>query len=177
MFSYRKTKYSLDIVFPNKMYGGVYSLGPLIIYNLVNKRKDWYCERVFFDHGKITAPLVGFSLQYELDLAKAISMKPKQGFTFAGGPVVELYTDSIARHFDFLILGDIEAVLPSVLETYEEDQENFLRNIEKIKGVYISGKNSPTHAEVKDMDSTAYPLIQPFPESIDENSSGSVIAA
>ncbi|MSR85937.1 radical SAM protein [Candidatus Woesearchaeota archaeon] len=169
MFPYRKTKYTLDIVFPNKMYGGVYSLGPLIIYNLVNQRKDWYCERIFLDHGKITAPLVGFSLQYELDVAKAIAMKPKSGFTFAGGPVVELHTQVVAQHFDFVILGDIEAVLPSVLELYEKDQNHFLRNIQKIKGVYVYGKNTLTRAEVKDIDSVSYPLVQPFPDSIDED--------
>lgn len=168
MFTYRKTKYSLDIVFPNKMYGGVYSLGPLIIYNLVNQRKDWYCERVFLDHGRISAPLVGFSLQYELDVSKAIHMKPKQGITFAGGPVVELHTEQVAKHFDFVILGDIEAVLPSVLDAYEKDQKNFLKNIQIIQGVYIPGKNTLTRAAVKDIDSIPYPLVQPFPETIDE---------
>ena len=169
MFPYRKTKYSMDIVFPNKMYGGVYSLGPLIIYNLVNNRKDWYCERIFLDHGKITSSLVGFSLQYELDLPKALAMKPKQGFTFAGGPVVELHTDIVARHFDFVILGDIEATLPLVLDAYEKDQNNFLQNILAIQGVYIPGKNTLTRGEVKNIDSVAYPLVQPFPHIIDKN--------
>ncbi len=169
MFPYRKTKYRLDIVFPNKMYGGVYSLGPLIIYNLVNQRKDWYCERIFLDYGKITAPLVGFSLQYELDFAKTVAMKPKQGFTFAGGPVVELHTEAVAKHFDFVILGDIEAVLPSVLDVYEKDQNNFLKNIQSIQGVYISGKNKITRASVRDLDSISYPLVQPFPEIIDKD--------
>ena len=169
MFPYRKTKYNLDIVFPNKMYGRVYSLGPLIIYNLVNQRKDWYCERIFLDHGKISAPLVGFSLQYELDVPKALRMKPSKGFSFAGGPVVELHTEKVAAYFDFVILGDIEAVLPSVLDTYEKDQKHFLKNIQSIQGVYVHGKNTITRAAVKNIDSIAYPLVQPFPQDITEH--------
>ncbi|MDP3728969.1 MAG: radical SAM protein [bacterium] len=169
MFPYRKTKYSLDIVFPNKMYGGVYSLGPLIIYNLVNQRKDWYCERVFLDHGKIQAALVGFSLQYELDLPKALAMKPKQGITFAGGPVAELHTKEIAKHFDFLILGDIEAVLPQVLEEWEKGEKDFLKRIYFLPGVYQAGKQSITKAKLQSLDDAAYPLVQPFPEIINEN--------
>ncbi|HIH14737.1 MAG: Radical SAM protein [archaeon GW2011_AR17] len=169
MFPYRKTKYSLDIVFPNKMYGGVYSLGPLIIYNIVNQRKDWYCERIFLDYGKIHAALVGFSLQYELDLAKAIAMKPKQGITFAGGPVAELHTEEAAKHFDFLILGDIEAVLPQVLDAWEKGEKEFLSNIESITGVYKNGMKKVTRAVLQNIDDAPYPLVQPFPESISED--------
>ncbi len=168
MFPYKKTKYSLDIVFPNKMYGGVYSLGPLIIYNIVNQRKDWRCERIFLDYGKITAPLVGFSLQYELDFQKALVLKPKDAITFSGGPVVELHTEEVAKHFDFVILGDIEAVLPEMLETYEKDSSSFLDRIKNLPGVYISGKNTITRAEIKDIDSIPYPLVQPFPKKISE---------
>lgn len=169
MFPYKKTKYNLDIVFPNKMYGGVYSLGPLIIYNLVNQRKDWYCERVFLDYGKITASLVGFSLQYELDLPKALAMKPQLGITFAGGPVVELHTKEVAHYFDFLILGDIEAVLPQVLAVYEKDSQHFLENIRSLSGVYIQGMKHITKAEIKHLNDAPYPLVQPFPDDVSED--------
>jgi len=168
MFPYRKTTYSLDIVFPNKMYGGVYSLGPLIIYNMVNQRNDWRCERIFLDHGKITAPLVGFSLQYELDLAKAVRMKPRIGLTFAGGPVAELHTEIVSQHFDFLLLGDIEAVLPDVLSAYEQGEEGFLERISVLKGVYIRGINTVTRAALQTLDDAPYPLVQPFPDITEE---------
>ncbi len=169
MFPYRKTKFQLDVVFPNKMYGGVYSLGPLIIYNLVNQRKDWYCERVFLDHGKVKAPLVGFSLQYELDLEKAIAMKPKQGITFAGGPVAELHTKEVAKYFDFLILGDIEAVLPKILEEWEKGEKDFLKRISSLSGVYQAGQKDITKAQLQSLDDAPYPLVQPFPETINED--------
>lgn len=168
MFPYKRTKYTLDIVFPNKMYGGVYSLGPLIIYNLVNQRKEWYCERIFLDHGKITAPLVGFSLQYELDLPKALAMKPKHAITFAGGPVVELHTKEVAKHFDFLILGDIEAVLPQVLNIYEKDPSSFLESIQHLPGIYMKTMKDITKAQLKNLDDAPYPLVQPFPKDLTE---------
>lgn len=167
MFSYTKAPYRMDIVFPNKQYGGVYALGPLIIYNIVNTQKNWYCERVFSDAGKITAPLVGFTLQYELDVPKALAMKTKDAITFAGGPVAQLYPEMLAEHFDFLILGDVEAVLDKVLDAYEEDKETFLESIKTIDGVYRAGMEKKTYASVR-LDDAPYPLVQPFPSTIDE---------
>jgi len=162
MFSYRNQKYQMDVVYPNKEYGGVYSLGPLIVYNLVNKRKDWYCERVFLDSGKANANLVGFSLQYEGDLQNALKLRGK-GLNFAGGPLVEMYYEKLIKYFDFLILGDVEVVLPLVLDEYEKGVEDFLKRIGKIEGVYIGGR--VTRGVVKDIDDF-YPIVQPFPKEL-----------
>ena len=167
MFKYKKSDFNLDIVFPNKTYGGVYALAPLIIYNLVNNRDNWYCKRVFLDHGKITAPIVGFTLQYELDLKTVLDIKPKNKITFAGGPLTYMNPKSISKHFDFLILGDVEEILPKVLDEYEKDKEGFLNNILKIKGVYIHNKSQYFFKEIKDLNKAPYPLVQPYPE-IDE---------
>ncbi|HLC22563.1 MAG TPA: hypothetical protein VJJ79_02210, partial [Candidatus Nanoarchaeia archaeon] len=167
MFSYTKALYQLNIVFPNKQYGGVYALGPLIIYNMVNQRKNWYCERVFLDAGKITAPLVGFTLQYELDVPKALAMKPKNGITFAGGPLVQMYPDILAEHFDFLLLGDVEAVLDKVLDAYEEDKENFLARIRDIDGVFMTGRTKKMFPTIP-IDDAPYPIVQPFPHTLDD---------
>jgi radical SAM superfamily enzyme YgiQ (UPF0313 family) len=152
----------MDIVYPNKQYGGMYSLGPLIIYNLVNKRKDWYCERVFLDYGKVKSALVGFSLQYEGDFYNALKMRGK-GLNFAGGPVVEMYYEKLIKYFDFLILGDVEAVLPSVLDEYEKGVPGFIERVSKIQGVYTGEKVS--RGVIGDID-TFYPIYQPFPKEI-----------
>ena len=164
MFSYKNPKYRIDIVFSNKQYGGVYALGPLIVYNTVNNRKDWYCERVFLDKGKVTAPLVGFTLQYEPDLEKALAMKPKEGITFAGGPVVHTYTEEVAKHFDFVILGDVEAVLDKILDLYEEGN---IEKVEDLPGVYVKG-GKKSFASI-DLDEVAYPLVQPFPDNVSKD--------
>jgi radical SAM superfamily enzyme YgiQ (UPF0313 family) len=164
MFAYKKSKFRMDIVYPNKMYGGVYSLGPLIVYNLMNNRKDWSCERVFLDEGKITSELVGFSLQYELDLINVLKMKPKNRIVFAGGPLVELFHKSLIKYFDFLILGDVEVVLPKVIDEYEKGIGGFLERIKKIEGVFINGKGQSRYA--KSIEEFEYPIVQPFPQRI-----------
>tara|TARA_Y100000310_G_scaffold313860_1_gene362687 strand:- start:7336 stop:8574 length:1239 start_codon:yes stop_codon:yes gene_type:complete len=169
MFPYKNQKYKLDIVFPNKVHGGVYSLGLLIVYNIVSNREDWYCERIFSNQGKITAPLVGFTLQWELDLTKAIAMKPKDGLTFAGGPLANMNPELIAKHFDFLFLGDVEEPLQLVLDEYEKGSEDFLERISKIDGVYIPKLNEAKQHKCKNLSNIPYPLVQPFPEEINDN--------
>lgn len=165
VFKYKNKKYSLDIVYPNKYYGGLYNLGILIVYNIVNKRDNWNCKRIFLDEGKISSELTGFSFQYELDLKNILEMKKNcKGFTFCGGPVVNMNPEKFRKYFDFLILGEVEEVLDLVLDEYEKGKENFLKRISGIKGVYVDRISYNFVDELKD-----YPLIQPFPEKIDEN--------
>ena len=158
---YRKSKWNMDLVYPNKSYGGVYSLGLLIIENIVNLRKDWFCKRVFSDSGKISSKLVGFSLQYELDLKKAISMKC-DGLNFAGGPLVSMNPEMIGKHFDFLLIGDVEENIVKVLKEYEKGEDKFLERISKFKGVYVAGKNKVSSAFVKNLDDYSYPVVQEY---------------
>jgi len=159
----------MDIVYPNKMYGGIYSLGPLIVWNIVNARAQWQCERVYLDSGKVTAPLVGFSLQYEPDLYNALRMKPKTSLTFAGGPVVQANLPLVEKHFDFFFLGDIEAVMDTVCGAYEEGEDGFLDRIAGIQGVYVPGRNKPTYAYVNNLDTVPYPVQQPFPSPLSKD--------
>ena len=165
---YRKSKWNMDLVYPNKSYGGVYSLGLLIIENIVNLRKDWFCKRVFSDSGKISSKLVGFSLQYELDLKKAISMKC-DGLNFAGGPLVSMNPEMIGKHFDFLLIGDVEENIVKVLKEYEKGEDKFLERISKFKGVYVAGKNKVSSAFVKNLDDYSYPVVQEYPEKVDKD--------
>ncbi|MFH1972015.1 MAG: radical SAM protein [archaeon] len=161
VFKYKKVPYSLDIVYPNKYYGGVYNLGMLIIYNIVNKRENWNCNRVFLDKNKISSELVGFTLQYEPDLKNILEMKKQcNGITFAGGPVINANPEKFKKHFDFLLLGEAEESLNLILDEYEKDKENFLKNIKNIKGINTYNITE----ELGD-----YPLIQPFPEEINQD--------
>ncbi|MAG78487.1 hypothetical protein CL616_03935 [archaeon] len=164
IFKYKKSKYNLDIVYPNKYYGGLYNLGILIIYNLVNQRKDWNCNRVFLDKNEISSDLVGFSLQYELDLKNVLEMKKKcNGLCFAGGPVVNMNPEKFRKYFDFLILGEVEGVLDKVLDEYEKG-DGFLERISKLKGVYVDKISYNFNKELIE-----YPYVQPFPEKISKD--------
>jgi len=177
-----KDMHSLDIVYPNKYYGGVYCLGPLVVYNLVNSLPNWRCSRVFLDKNKISAKLIGFTLQYELDYHNVLNMlkdanipldkNKRDQIVFAGGPCVNTNPHTFAKCFDFVMLGDAEEALPEVMDVCEstKTKEDFLQGIANIKGVFVFGiTENPSYARIKDFNKVSYPLCQPFEEKLDAN--------
>ncbi|MDI6736991.1 MAG: radical SAM protein [Nanoarchaeota archaeon] len=180
--SWKKGINQLDIVYPNKKFGGAYNLGVLIIYNLVNNIPNWICSRVFLDEGKITSSLVGFTFQYEPDYYNLPKMLSKAGISlekekrkqiiFAGGPCVNANPNALSKYMDFLVIADAELVLPKVLAAYEvnkagdekEAKKNFLKEIAGISGIFVPGISSkPSCAYLKSLDEAPYPLYQPLP--------------
>lgn len=146
------------IVYPNEYYGGVYSLGVLIIYNMINSMDNWICERRFLHNADDLDKfdLVGFSLQYELDYYNIINILKKNkinGYTFAGGPCININPNLLNGVVDFVVSGDIEGVLFKILDLH--GKKDFLKKISKLK------------AEMFSLDDF-YPLYQPLPEKIDE---------
>lgn len=175
----------LDIVYPNKKFGGAYNLGVLIIYNLVNNIPNWICNHIFLDEGKITSNLIGFTFQYEPDYYTLPKMLSKAGIPlvkekrkqviFAGGPCINANPTALSKYMDFLVIADAELVLPKVLEIYEaidwsnekEAKAKFLKEIAKISGIFVPGiSEKPTCAYLKSLDDAPYPLYQPLPENI-----------
>lgn len=169
----------LDIVYPNKKFGGAYNLGVLIIYNLVNNIPNWMCNRVFLDEGKISANLIGFTFQYEPDYFNMPKMLAKSGIPvekekrkqilFAGGPCVNANPAALSKYMDFLVMGDAEEILPKILDCYTEDKPRFLEAISKIPGVFVPGLNNHSCSYVKSLDDTPYPLYQPLPADIQKD--------
>src|SRR3989338_4399030 len=141
---------SVEIVYPNKYYGGVYCLGPLVLYNLINKERDFICERRFLDQSnQLKSDIIGFTFQYELDYynffkilkSNRISLdkgKRKQ-IIFAGGPCVNLNYKPLQDYIDFFILGEAEPVIKRILGVYflSKTKKEFLQEISKLAGVYI----------------------------------------
>ncbi|MFA5888363.1 MAG: radical SAM protein [Candidatus Nanoarchaeia archaeon] len=174
--TWKKGINQLDIVYPNKKFGGAYNLGVLIIYNLVNNIPNWMCSRVFLDEGKISANLIGFTFQYEPDYFNIKEMLAKSGISiekserkqilFAGGPCVNANPAALSKYMDFLVMGDAEEILPKILDCYTEDKPKFLEAISKIQGVFVPGLNNPSCSYVKSLDDTPYPLYQPLPVDI-----------
>jgi len=169
--SWNKNIKQLDIVYPNKYFGGVYCLAPLIFYNLVNNKDDWICNRVFLDKGKLNSNLIGFTLQYELDMKNVFEILKKNNvgkdkILFAGGPCVN--ANYLPDVFDFFVFGTVEKVLDEILDLYTEDKKEFLEKISKIEGVYVPGLSKQiTYARLENLDEAEYPLFQPLPEQLD----------
>jgi len=153
------------IVYPNEYYGGVYSLGCLIIYNLINSKEDWICERRFLNDATDLDKfdLIGFSLQYELDYYNILNILKKnkiKGYTFAGGPCININQNILDGVVDFTVAGDVEDVLFKILDAFGD---NFLEKIANLDGV-----RKGSFAGVSDLDKS-YPLYQPIEENINKN--------
>ncbi len=179
MKSWNKKLIQVDLVYPNKSYGGYYSLGLLILYNLINSKKDFIAKRHFLDKNKLTSNLIGFTLQYELDYynffkilkQNKISLnKSRKQIIFAGGPCTNNNPKTLQKYIDFFILGEAEEILPKVLDIYKKfpNKNTFLKKIKDIKGVYIEGKKQEI-ASIHNLDDYPYPLYQSLPKKITKN--------
>jgi len=175
--SWNKKINKVTIVYPNKYYGGVYSLGPLILYNIINKLPNFYCERQFLDNNNLKdSNLIGFSFQYEPDYYNFFKIlkqnnipldKTKRSqLIFAGGPSININQKPLAPYIDFFLLGDIEETMIKVLKEY--NNPDFLKRISKIPGVYVPGINSPSFAKAN-LTFENYPLYQPLPLEMDKS--------
>ncbi len=169
---FKKNTKFLAIVYPNLYYGGVYCLAVNIIYNIANSVKDWICKRQFLDKHEDLSKfnLVGFTFQYEPDLKNILKLikKYKPKYTFAGGPVINSNPNLIKDKVDFLIQGEVEHILPKILENY--NKKDFLKRISKIKGVYVNNISKKFQStDLIDLNKYPYPLYQPFPEKINKN--------
>ncbi len=172
---------ALNIIYPNKYYGGVYNLAVLIVYNLVNSYKNWICNRVFLDRGKINTKLFGFTFQYELDYYNFLKILKenrieknkhlRKEIIFAGGPCINSNPFFLKEYVDFFVLGDAEAIVPKLINSYEEEQkkENFLERIAKIEGVFVPEISKRIRYKfIEDLSKTKYPIYQPMPLNIDK---------
>lgn len=174
--SYQKNQKSLAIVYPNLYYGGVYCLAPLIFYNLVNKEKEWRCDRKFLDKDKDLKnyDLIGFTFQYELDIKNIKQLIKKHNLknkiTFAGGPVPNINPNILKNIVDFQILGEIEEILPKILKLYNKDKKIFLKNIQNIQGVITKNTKHLSYAQNKNpLTAKTYPIYQPLPKKLTKN--------
>lgn len=174
--------HSLAIVFPNLYYGGIYSLAPLIFYNIVNHLPKWSCARKFLDQcdGLQKFNLIGFTFQYELDYFNLFEIlrqnnipfekDKREQIIFAGGPCVTSNSETLTRYVDFFVLGDAEDVIIKILQAYEQDQmkEHFLTTIANYPGVYVPGKTKQIVPASADLNKAPYPVYQPLPETMDK---------
>ncbi|MFH0798032.1 MAG: radical SAM protein [Candidatus Woesearchaeota archaeon] len=176
---WNKNQLSIDIAYPNLYYGGSYSLAVITFYNIINRMRNWACNRVYLDKGNLSSDLIGFTIHYELDYRNVLEMLKRNGIqmskegrkriVFAGGPCIINNPDTLSEYLDFMFIGEADENIVKVLECYEKDhdKENFLDNIKDIPGVYVPGKSkTQCYALVEDLDKVPYPLYQPLPENM-----------
>ena len=130
------------ILYPNSYFVGMSNLAVHILYRALNDLPDVVCERMFLEGDGTPAslesrrPLHAFdiifvTLSFEMDyvhVARALSSASvnvlardrKQGdpLIVGGGICAMANPEPVARMFDLFVLGDIEATLPSLMETF-----------------------------------------------------------
>ena len=182
MKSWSRNKFILALVYPNKEYCGVYSLGLRIIKNLVDSNSKWFTTLNYTDKNNLKSEtFIGFTFQYEPDYLNFFNMlkenniplekKNRSQIVFAGGPCINQNPFTLSKYLDFMVLGDSEAVMPKLLEIYEDsdNQQQFLNKILKIKGVFVPDLNEPTYAVLDNLDSAPYPITQEYPKNLDKS--------
>ena len=201
-----KMKVKFAFCFPDVYEVGMSHLGLHILYNLINQKEDFACERVFSpwidmeqEMRKEKLPLItleskeevknfdflGFTLQYEmsytnilniLDLAEIPFLSKDRGdehpFIIAGGPCA-YNPEPIADFIDFFVIGEGEEITLEILELYRKhkekdwDREKFLRDIAKLKGIYVPKYYNVIYNEDKTINKMV-PLIDEVPSTIEK---------
>lgn len=178
---WNKKQKKLAIVYPNEKYGGVYNLGILVVYNLVNNKDNWVCERRFIDNSTDLGnfDLVGFSWQYEMDLYSIIDLIEKNGLkcsgkVFIGGPCVNNNFRPLQDYADFFVVGYAEKIIEEILDKFDSFGKNesgkFLKEISKIGGVFVPKISNTQSFALVDSESMNkdYPIFQPLPVHLDK---------
>ncbi|GAB4310168.1 MAG: radical SAM protein [Methanobacteriaceae archaeon] len=186
----RKVDVRFASCYPNLYKSAMSSLGYHIIYDFLNSREDVYCERVVYPYPKSlesntslnSFDLIGFSLQYEQDYFKVLSMldkgnipircvdrTSKDPLVIAGGPCATANPIPMSSFIDLFIVGEAEVILDDVVDLYLEldDPRKDIEAFLDIEGVYVPD-NPVKRCIVKDMDDACHPIRQVVPETIDK---------
>ncbi|OPY05496.1 MAG: Radical SAM superfamily protein [Syntrophorhabdus sp. PtaB.Bin184] len=130
------------VVFPNSYHVGMSNLATHILYRTLNDRDDVVCERLFYEEGRPLVSLessrplssfeiVFFTLSFELDYPNIVKVleessvavlarKRRAGspLIVAGGICVIANPEPVSPYFDLMVMGDIEATVPSFMERF-----------------------------------------------------------
>lgn len=163
------------VVFPNSYHVGMSNLATHILYKTLNDRDDIVCERLFYEEGR---PLVSlessrplssfeiafFTLSFELDYPNILRIledsevpafsreRPKEDpLLVAGGICVISNPEPLSPFFDLMVMGDIEATVPSLMERFiavrASGKESVIGELETLPFVYNPDNLSLKHAE------------------------------
>ncbi|MDD5670003.1 MAG: TIGR03960 family B12-binding radical SAM protein [Candidatus Omnitrophica bacterium] len=180
---------SFCLCFPDLYDVGMSNLGLRILYDILNKKDSFVCERLFCpdtdmqdvlkQNNKLLYSLesgtpvkdfdfLGFSLGYELLYTNVLSVLELSGIpceaafrdqTFpliiGGGPCV-LNPEPMHEFFDLFVIGEAEDASLEICDVYSRrkkdyregrfSKEDLLRELAKIKGVYVPSLYDVKHS-------------------------------
>lgn len=155
----RDAQINIWAAFPAIYSFGMSSLGYLSIFKTLDKRSDYFVERVFTDTKSTQLPvkkvdLMCFSFSFEIDFLGMFKIFQKYEIPFnstdrdesyplifAGGPVLTANPEPFSDFFDFIIIGDAENMDTHIIDKIKEDmtlsKKEMLEKLSKIEGIYV----------------------------------------
>ena len=164
--SFDEAKVRFALAFPDKYEIGISNLGVRVLYEIINSKPDYMCDRVYapeadFKPGVLYAleskkslrefDVVGFSLQYEMAYPTVLKMLEMSGIPYknvdrgdndpivvAGGPCT-FNPLPMSDFIDVFLIGDGEDTIIELCELLEKTKG--LPRLERIKAL-CEGENS-----------------------------------
>lgn len=163
------------VVFPNSYYVGMSNLATHILYRTLNERDDIVCERLFYEEGSPLVSLeskrplndfeiVFFTLSFELDYPNILRIfkgsslpllsrerTESDPLIIAGGICVISNPEPLTPFFDLMVLGDIEATIPRLMECVSNagggGKKGVMRGLDKLSFIYNPAMLAPRYRE------------------------------
>lgn len=147
------------LAFPGIYSFGMSSLGFLSIFEAIDKMPNVEIERIFTDTKKTNlrisdVDVMGFSFSFELDFLSIFKIMEKYNIPFlsrdrgeeyplifGGGPVLSSNPEPYALLFDYIMLGDAEdnlnTVVKAIISNKNLTKQEILLELSKIPGIYV----------------------------------------
>ncbi len=157
----KKARHKMALVYPNVYKAGNSNLGFLFVYNLINERENFQCERFFTDFQKSIEgnsvledfDIIAFSCSFEMDFFTVYETAKRFPHTIKilGGRT-SYNPFPLKGVIDYFFVGDAEESLPEFLTMYEEGGD-----LSAVDGVFTGGKTTARHSPL-----TYHPVCEPI---------------
>src|SRR6185369_3694208 len=137
---------TLALAFPDTYEIGMSHTGLKILYEIVNRRAEFACERVYAPWTDLQAKLNYSNIVNMLDLAGLPvwqrDRRESDPIVLGGGPCTA-NPEPIADFFDAFLIGDAEEALPLFLDAYAQgrargiSRRDLLAELAAIEGIYV----------------------------------------
>ena len=179
-------KLPIALVYANRYYVGMSSLGLQTLYRSFNQRPDVVAERVFWredgppysiesQEALASFAVIAATISFELDLLHLVDMLRRAGLPVlaaerderaplivAGGPVPTANPELLAPLVDAVFVGEAEgrldALTEALLRTATAPRSERRRALAQLPGLYVADETSGPVARLQAEDLDSYPV-------------------
>ncbi|HYX24280.1 MAG TPA: hypothetical protein VFC23_09030, partial [Thermoanaerobaculia bacterium] len=162
-------RYRLGLAYANSYHVGMSSLGFQRVHELVHRRPEWSCERLFTDGAGMPVSLetrrpmndfgcIAFSVSFEEDYVNLLQMLeraripvrrrdrgPWDPVIVLGGSCASINPLPMSEFVDVFALGAAENILPPLLDALEEEEgrDAVIERMASRNGFYVPAFHHP----------------------------------